>query len=125
MEDEKGRPMTYWGGNPEGKSPSSSSRCSTSLGDMLKAMAEAAKGFEPCMSLVVSKDGQHVELCLDTSLSTVSEWIPGEGGDISLTRCGVTGRVVGVLLPLLRDNLSVHHDGPIRINAGFRRGERA
>lgn len=29
MEDEKGRPMTYWGGKPEGESPSSSSRCST------------------------------------------------------------------------------------------------
>jgi hypothetical protein len=28
MEDEKGRPMTYWGGKPEGESPSSSSRCS-------------------------------------------------------------------------------------------------
>lgn len=30
MEDEKGRPMTYWGGKPEGESPSSSSRCSSS-----------------------------------------------------------------------------------------------
>lgn len=28
MEDKKGRPITYWGGKPEGESPSSSSRCS-------------------------------------------------------------------------------------------------
>jgi hypothetical protein len=28
MEDQNGKPMTYWGGEPGGKSPSSSSRCS-------------------------------------------------------------------------------------------------
>jgi len=72
----------------------------------------------------VSEAGDAVELYLDTSIATYSEWIKGEGADIGLMRSRETDRVVGVRLPLLRRNLCVHHDGPIRINAGFRKGEK-
>ena len=80
--------------------------------------------YESCMSLSVSEDGDDVELCLNTSVATYSEWIKGEGGDIGLLRSMDTHRVMGVRLPLYRNNLVVHHEGPIRINAGFRKGER-
>lgn len=77
--------------------------------------------YEPCMSLEVSEEGKAVELHLDTAIGTYSEWIEGEGGDIALIRSQHTRRVVGVRLPLYRNNLAVFHDGPIRINTGFRK----
>ena len=89
----------------------------------LMEIAKEAEKNETCMSLNVSEEGQAVELLLDTSLDTYSEWIEGEGSDICLIRHQESGRVVGVRLPLLTLKLSVFHDGPIRINAGFRKGE--
>ena len=74
----------------------------------------------PCMSLYVNQDGHCVELFLDTELDYYLEWIKGEGADIGLLRCRETKRVVGVCLPLLRNNLVVNHTGPIRINSGFK-----
>lgn len=103
---------------------SRASDCSTDFADNLKAMMAEAEKYESCMAVSVSDEGQAVELWLDTSLDTYSEWIKGEGADIGLMRCQKTNRVVGVRLPLLRRNLCVHHDGPIRINAGFRKGDR-
>lgn len=91
--------------------------------DLADAFVEFLKDIEEskghCMSLSVNKDGDCVELYLDTSLSTFDEWIPGEGGDIGLIRDQDTKRVVGVRLPLLRNNLAVFHDGPLRVNDGF------
>lgn len=75
--------------------------------------------YESCMSLYVDEYGKSVELLLDTSITTYAEWIPGEGGDISLIRCQETKKVVGVYLPLLRTNLCVGHTGPMCINTGF------
>ena len=86
------------------------------------SIAEAAK-YETCMGLNVNEDGKSVELILDTGVSTYAEWIPGEGGDICLIRCRETKKVMGVHLPLYKRNLCVHHQGPIRINAGFRKDE--
>ena len=83
-------------------------------------MIEESKRYAPCMSLSVSDEGKSVELVLDTSASTYAEWIPGEGGDICLLRCQETKRVVGCFLPLMNRKLLIQHDGPIRINAGFR-----
>lgn len=31
--------------------------------------------------------------------STINEWIKGEGGDVSIARSDLNGRVVGVTLP--------------------------
>lgn len=59
------------------------------------------------MSLFIDKKNKFVELLLDTDLSTIAEWIPGEGGDISLIRCRETNRVVGVHLPLIQGELKV------------------
>ena len=87
-----------------------------------RAIAESAK-YQSCMSLHVQEDGQRVTLLLDTSLDTYHEWIPGEGADIGLIRDRETKKTVGIDLPLLNHRLCVHHDGPIRINAGFRKEE--
>lgn len=75
--------------------------------------------IDSCMSLYVDEKNQSVELLLDTSIATYAEWIPGEGGDISLIRCRETKKVVGVYLPLLRTNLCIGHTGPMCINTGF------
>lgn len=85
-----------------------------------KSLLDAAADYESCMSLSVSEEGKAVELLLDTNLSTYSEWLPGEGADIGLIRELGTDRVVGVRLPLLNRKLSVHHEGPLKINEGFR-----
>lgn len=93
------------------------------LADFLKHAKEECEKYETCMSLSVSEDGQSVTLVLDTSVPTYSQWIDGEGGDICLFRCRETDKVVGSRLPLMNRKLCVHHDGPIRINAGFRKGD--
>jgi hypothetical protein len=89
----------------------------------LAEILENAELFDYCMALTVCMESNCVELWLDTELSTYTEWLPGEGSDIGLMRCLETGRVVGIRLPLRRNNLCVHYDGPIRINAGFRKGD--
>lgn len=99
-------------------------RDGAALASLLKDLAAEAGKYDPCMAVCVSEAGDAVELYLDTSIATYSEWIKGEGADIGLMRSRETDRVVGVRLPLLRRNLCVHHDGPIRINAGFRKGEK-
>ena len=87
--------------------------------NVMGELCRQAEKYESCMSLAVDERGLSVELNLDTSLATFAEWIPGEGGDIALLRCCETKRVVGVHLPLMRNNLCVQHEGPIRINTGF------
>jgi len=89
------------------------------LAKFLSENAEECKKYETCMSLDVSENGGAVELNLDTAIANYLDWIPGEGGDIGLLRCCDTNKVVGVRLPLLKQNLVVHHTGPLRINEGF------
>jgi hypothetical protein len=84
------------------------------------ATATDSEMFQPWMSLRVDKAEDAVELLLDTSLDMYSESIQGEGADVWLIRNEWSGNVIGVRLPLLRDNLVVLHDGPLRINEGFR-----
>ncbi len=93
--------------------------CSTDFGEFLTRAAKKAENYQSCMALSVSEEGKHVELILDTSIATYGDWIKGEGGDICLLRCQKTDRVVGCHLPLMDRKLCIHHDGPIRINAGF------
>lgn len=109
---------------PRGTDPrdSRTQRGRTDLDRIEKLLAEAAS-YEPCMSLCVEQDGKAVELLLDTGISTYSEWIPGEGGDICLLRCRETKRVVGVRLPLINEKLAVFHKGQLRVNGGFKRAE--
>lgn len=92
--------------------------------EFLKDAAKEMGKYDSCMSLYVCEDSDSVELCLDTSANTYSEWIEGEGADIGLMRCFETKKVMGVRLPLYRNNLAVDHKGPIRINAGFRKKDR-
>lgn len=90
-------------------------------GDVDEAADALEEMYDSCMSLHVDEKNKSVELLLDTSIATYAEWIPGEGGDISLIRCRETKRVVGVYLPLLRTNLCVGHTGPMCINTGFKK----
>lgn len=76
----------------------------------LMEMVATAKQNGPCMSLHVSTDGQAVELLLDTSANTYSDWIKGEGADIGLIRDMDTNRVLGVRLPLYQRKLMVSGD---------------
>ena len=86
--------------------------------ELIKSALECQK-YETCMSLYVSEEGDRVELILDTSLDTYSEWIKGEGADIALIRERGSDRVVGCTLPLLNNKLVVSHSGPIKVNEGF------
>lgn len=88
--------------------------------DDLDQLTDLAPTYEPCMSLCVDQDSRSVELILDTSVSTYGEWIDGEGANICLLRCQDTKRVVGVRLPLMRENLAVFHRGSLRVNDGFK-----
>lgn len=66
----------------------------------------------PCMSLHVSKEGRAVILQLDNTCGRdISECIPGEGADISISREIDTGRVVRVRLPLYQERLVVSGEG--------------
>lgn len=91
--------------------------------DAISAAIADCQDYCPCMSLEVSRDGKSVTLHLDTALDTIDEWIPGEGADISLMRHRETGKVAGVRLPLYNELLVVSYDGPLRVNAGFRKDD--
>lgn len=65
-----------------------------------KAQKELERFPKPIASICISKEGQAVEVSLDTSKGTYSEWIEGEGADIGLDRDMETKKVNGVRLPL-------------------------
>ena len=89
----------------------------------LEEIFSEAKKYDTCMAISVSNEGKSVELILDTAHPYYGEWIAGEGGDICLYRDRDTNKVVGCHLPLMCDRLSVYHDGPIRINTGFKKDQ--
>lgn len=95
------------------------------MSDPIAQLAEEADQYRPCMMLTVDRDGLAVELMLDTAANTYVEPIPGVGADCGLRIDMDTQRVVGIRLPLIRNNLCVNHRGPIRINDGFRKGDEA
>lgn len=97
-----------------------------SLAEFLKEAAEEGEKYEKCMSLSVSEQGDSVELVLDTgSGQYYGDWIEGEGGDICLLRDCETNKVIGCHLPLYNKKLAVFYEGPIRINAGFRKSDKS
>lgn len=91
------------------------------LAEYLEAHAADADQYETCMSLSVSEHGKSVDLRLGVDEPDYGVWIPGEGGDICLYRSNVTGKVIGAHLPFYNPKLAVFHDGPLRINEGFRK----
>jgi hypothetical protein len=90
-----------------------------------KLLAEAGK-YRPCASLYIDEEAHRVSLYLDTSKNTYSEWIKGEGSDISLIRDNETNKVVGVNLPLYLTNFSIGFtDGiQVKLNEGFLKNEK-
>ena len=93
--------------------------------DFLKYLEEQSKKYRPCASLWIDKESDRLELILDTSKSTYSEHIKGEGADISLYRDEETNKVIGVSLPLYQTDFSIFHTDGIRvkINEGFLKDE--
>ncbi len=94
-----------------------------SLAKFLLEAEEKAKKNKTCMAIYVCQESHSVELLLDTGVSTYGDWIKGEGADICLIRCQETHKVYGVRLPLYNERLLVQYDGPIRVNAPFRKDE--
>lgn len=89
------------------------------LGEFLKSACEEAEKIaatlpNPIASIYVSRDGNSLEVLLDNSRNVYSEWIPGEGGDIGLTRIRETNRLNGAHLPFYAKTLFVdgsHFEG--------------
>ena len=94
--------------------------------DFLKYLEEQSKKYRPCASLWIDKESDRLELILDTSKSTYSEHIKGEGADISLYRDNETNKVIGVSLPLYQTDFSIFHTDGIRvkINEGYLKNEK-
>lgn len=80
------------------------------LDDLAKFLKEARKkSGPPCMAIYIDdKDGQSIDIVLDTSRPVYSEWIKGEGGDICLYRDRETERVMGCHLPLYQTKLIIN-----------------
>jgi hypothetical protein len=83
--------------------------------ELLKALiSEGEKATahlpKPIAFVWVSKDGQSIDICLDNTKDTYSEWIKGEGADIALIRDRETHMVVGAHLPLYAKSLIVGGD---------------
>jgi len=79
--------------------------------------------YLPCMSVMVDEEANTVELLTEQGVQTYAEWIAGEGADICLHRDMETKKVVGVTLECRGNRLVVHHEGPMRINTGFKAEE--
>jgi hypothetical protein len=81
------------------------------LSRMLEQSAEIARErqerFGPITGIYVSNEGKAIDISLDTSQDTYSEWIEGEGGDISLTRRMDTNKVAGAHLPCYAKTLVI------------------
>jgi hypothetical protein len=91
--------------------------------DFIKSIEEEVAKFDSCAAIWIDKDSNRLEIILDTSVSSYSDWIKGEGSDIGLLRNTETNKVIGVTLPLYKTNFSIcHTDGiEIKINEGFKK----
>ena len=83
----------------------------TDLAKFIEAAIEESRKLtehlpKPIMALWVSGEGDSVDLMLDNTRDTYSDWIPGEGADIGLTREQETKRVYGAHLPLYAKSIS-------------------
>jgi hypothetical protein len=89
------------------------------------AFVEESKKYKACACLWIDEENDRIELLLDSSAATYSQWIPGEGADICLLRCDKSRKVIGVNLPLYQTDFSVFHTDRIRvkINEGFLKEE--
>lgn len=94
------------------------------LTEQIGQLLEEARQYDSCMSLTVDPESGSVELILDTAGGrTYTEWLAGEGGDMGIHREIGTERAVGFRLPLRNIRLAVFHEGPLRVNCGFKKGE--
>lgn len=108
----------------EPETGSNAPHCSDSFEQFILECLKACENYEPAMSLRVCKDGQFVELNLGCDRgNTYSQWLPGTRGDCGVIRDMETDEIVGVTLPLINEKLAIFHDGPLRINEGFRKPE--
>lgn len=95
-----------------------------SLEEAAKDIIEMAGKTKPSMSLYVSDRGKTVTLVIDTSRAYYSESGHGiVGGDCGLLRDFETNEVIGIELRVIHKELSVFHEGPLKINEGFLKDE--
>jgi hypothetical protein len=89
------------------------------------SFVEESKKYKASACIWIDKENSRIELLLDHTALTYSEWIPGEGADICLVRCHKSNKVIGVNLPLYQTDFSVFHSDGIRvkINEGFLKDE--
>ena len=92
--------------------------------DLIDFIKSNGRQYKTCMSLLVDQKSKRISLWLDTSRNTYTEWIEGLPADCGLHRDMETKEIVGIDLPLLNSRLVVDHDGPIRINAGFKQDDK-
>ena len=89
------------------------------------AFIEESKKYKACACIWIDKENDRIEILLDSAAATYSEWIKGEGADISLLRCHKSRKVIGINLPLYQTDFSIFHTDGIRIkiNEGFLKDE--
>ena len=76
----------------------------------LKQIVSVINGESGTASIYVSRDGNALDICLDTSVNYYGDWIKGEGGDISLYRDQENDKVAGAHLPLHAQKLVIAGD---------------
>ena len=74
-------------------------------------------------SIYVHRDGKAIDVSLDTHEAFYSDWIKGEGGDISLYRSQETNKVVGAFVPLYAQRLVIGGDNIPRITIDLTTGK--
>jgi hypothetical protein len=91
----------------------------------LDFLAELSKNYQSCPSIYIDKESESLEILLDPSANYYSDWIKGEGADISLYRDRETNKVIGARLPFYDTKLSIYYrDGIIvKLNEGFKNEE--
>lgn len=82
-----------------------------------QSMAHAAT-VPPMGTIYVHRDGNAIDVHLDTKANYYGEWIAGEGADICLYRDQETKKVVGAHLPFYMDTLAVDVEDGIKLIAG-------
>jgi len=103
---------------------SASRHCTADLATAIKVATKECEKYDACTEVSVSRRGASVTLNTDTSRATYSESIPGiVGGDCGLIRDMETDEVIGIKLELKTDKLAISHDGPLRVNSGFRKSD--
>lgn len=90
---------------------------SPEFAEFLKKSIEHAATVPPMGTVYVHRDGNAIDVCLDTKANYYGEWIAGEGADICLYRDRDTKKIVGAHLPFYMDTIAVDVQDGIKLIA--------